>query len=853
MIFCFTRLIMMKHKIYIGMGMAALAFVALCPQSIHGQRKKETDSVCLFSYCKDKGRSGLRFAWHDGSGEWRTVNTDSSRRSEGFDFVKSDFGPWGSHKKMYDPRLFRIPGGWRAVWYVSDLRETLAVAESPDLISWGPQRYVSAKGSDYDTCGVAASERSTQTVGGRTRSGEVRKVPRAVVEKLERYMADRREKASFNSEVMKDDSLRFSCLGALSATARPRKGATPLRVSDKLIGIFFEDISMAADGGLYAELVQNRDFEYRPDENGKKGWGPGYAWTLTDAAGNPAEMVFSSELPLHANNAVYLSLTGHSGKMSLKNEGFDGITLKKGKKYDFSVYTRGKGKKGVRRFDVRLVSPSGKTLASGSVKASGGGWTRSELTLTPKDDVGGASLRIEIPSGVAMDIDMVSLFPRDTYKGRRNGLRKDLAETLEALNPRFVRFPGGCVAHGDGIDNIYDWKGSVGPLYARKPLRNIWNYHQTRGLGFHEYFLFCEDLGAEPLPVLAAGVPCQNSGRAHSGSHDELTGKGQQCGIPMSEMDAYVRDILDLIEYANGTVDSRYGRMRAEAGHPEPFGLRYIGIGNEDMITDVFKERFKYIHDIIRKKHPELTVVGTVGPFYEGTDYEEGWKFARKENVAMVDEHYYVEPGWFINNRDFYDSYDRNGPKVYLGEYASHLGSRKNTLETALSVALYLTDVERNADVVEMTSYAPLFAKEKHVNWRPDLIYFTNDSVRLTPDYYVQSMFGQNAGTHYLPVDVDLSDSGTDVRKRFGHSAMIDSSTGDLILKIANLLPVSVDFSETLPAGIPDEGQGKVTVLSGNPDDECTKPETSYVSFEKGILKFKAMPYSFSVVRISAK
>jgi alpha-L-arabinofuranosidase len=261
-------------------------------------------------------------------------------------------------------------------------------------------------------------------------------------------------------------------------------------------------------------------------------------------------------------------------------------------------------------------------------------------------------------------LDMVSLFPKKTFKNRKNGLRPDLAETVAAIRPRFIRFPGGCVAHGDGLDNIYRWKNTIGPLEARKPQPNIWRYHQSAGLGYFEYFQYCEDIGAQPLPVLAAGVPCQNSGIGPNGG-------GQQGGIPMSEMDEYVQEILDLVEWANGAANSKWGKLRAEAGHPAPFNLKYIGIGNEDLISDVFEDRFTMIYKAIRQKHPEITVIGTAGPFHEGADYRQGWALATKLQVPLVDEHYYEEPGWFINNQDYYDHYDRNKAKVYLGEYAS--------------------------------------------------------------------------------------------------------------------------------------------------------------------------------------
>ena len=432
------------------------------------------------------------------------------------------------------------------------------------------------------------------------------------------------------------------------------------------------------------------------------------------------------------------------------------------------------------------------------------------------------------------------------------------AQTLADLHPRFVRFPGGCVAHGDGIDNIYDWKGSIGPLEARKPLRNLWGYHQTRGLGYFEYFRFCEDIGAEPLPVLAAGVPCQNSG-THShyadncpqGANKELMRYGQQGGIPMEEMPAYIQDVLDLIEYANG--DARrtvWGRKRAEAGHPKPFNLKYIGIGNEDMITEVFEERFAMIYKAVREKHPEITVVGTVGPFYEGTDYAEGWRLATELGVPMVDEHYYVDPGWMIHNQDYYDRYDRTKSKVYLGEYAAHLPGRPNNIETALAEALYLTSVERNADVVEMTSYAPLLAKEGHTQWNPDLIYFNNTEVKPTVGYYTQQMYGQNAGTQYITSHITLSNGQEAVRKRVGISVVKDEATGDHIVKLVNLLPVEVSSTVKLK-GIDLQNPSAVkTLLTGDPKDKQARSVTS--TFDIGGTEFPyTLPaYSFTVIRI---
>ena len=344
----------------------------------------------------------------------------------------------------------------------------------------------------------------------------------------------------------------------------------------------------------------------------------------------------------------------HRPGAALVNNGFDGIAVKKGEKYDFSVFSKVLDDTKGGKVLVRLTTKDGKEIAQAAIRVSSTEWKKQKAVLTATADAADAVLSVCPQMAGKYALDMVSLFPQNTFKGRKNGLRADLAQTLADLHPRFVRFPGGCVAHGDGVDNIYDWKGSIGALEERKPLRNLWGYHQTRGLGYHEYFLFCEDMGAEPVPVVAAGVPCQNSGTCSHHSVGELGCGGQQGGIPMEEMPQYVQDVLDLIEYANGDAKKTvWGKKRAQAGHPKPFNLKYIGIGNEDLITDIFEERFTMIFNAVKEKYPEVTVIGTVGPFYEGSDYEEGWKFATKMGIPMVDEHYYNTPGWFINNQDF--------------------------------------------------------------------------------------------------------------------------------------------------------------------------------------------------------
>ncbi len=799
------------------------------------------DSVDMIAYSLAKGNSGLRLAWRaDDRSEWKLIGPN-------YNFVSSDFGPWGSHKKMFNPSLTRnADGTWTAEWIADTDGQVLSIVSSPDLKKWYPQHYELSPATGNN----ASAE---YIVNGDTVKGNIIRVPGILVSDLEAFTNQRNALSKLYGERMHDDASRFKGLDSPTYVikALPSK-AYP--ITDKLMGIFFEDINYAADGGLYAELIQNRDFEYAPSDRGNdKNWNSMTAWNVE----GDGKHSINTENPIHLNNPHYITLESNQSGMTLTNSGFDGIPVKAGEAYDLSLRVRTASDA---KINVSLVDSLGKALATATLEANGTSkWQTLETSLTAESSCPDALLKIALENAGTYDIDMVSLFPRNTFKGRKNGLRQDLAQTLADLKPQFVRFPGGCVAHGNGVDNIYDWKGSIGPLEARKPLSNLWGYHQTRGLGYHEYFLFCEDINAEPLPVLAAGVPCQNSGRGAHHSHDALTTLGQQCGIPMEEMDAYIQDVLDLIEYANGSVKTKWGAKRAEAGHPEPFNLKYIGIGNEDMITEVFVPRFKMIYDAVQKAHPEVTVVGTVGPYYEGTDYEEGWKLAEDLNIPIVDEHYYVSPGWYIYNQDYYDNYRRNATKVYLGEYASHRPDRKSTIETALSEALYLASVERNGDVVEMTSYAPLLAKENHTQWTPDLIYFNNNEIRPTVDYYVQQLYGQNAGTTYVPAQTYIpewtaSDKGNKAQARLVSSIVRDEATGDYIVKIANLLPIKastlVDLAEI--QGISD-GEVSGWELSGHYDDTEAAPVETSAKVVSGKIAKTLPAYSFTVLRIPAR
>lgn len=804
----------------------------------------EPDQVYLFSYSNRDGKSGLKFAWSPDGEKWFSV-------ADGFAYVNSDFGPWGRAKTMFKPHLMqtRADGKWHCIWEATKTGEALAYVTSPDLQKWEAQKYFSpAERSKYEPKDVFPTTEKRIWINGQEQEGWMQQVSYATVKGIIRFAEAKKYRQSLYAERTEQDPVRFANLKPVKADICVKADeAKP--ISDHLIGIFFEDINYAADGGLYAELVQNRDFEYAPTDRGNdQNWNSTHSWSVR---GENGKLSIATENPIHSNNSHYAVFeVNMPAEVSLVNSGFDGIAVKKGEKYDFSFFSKMLEGKGGKMF-VNLVDKDGTIIAQTAVNVTSKVWKQQKTVLTATSDAAAASLSL-VPQTVGKyAFDMVSLFPQKTFKGRKNGLRADLAQTLADLHPRFMRFPGGCVAHGDGIDNIYDWKGSIGPLEARKPLRNLWGYHQTRGLGYHEYFLFCEDMGAEPLPVVAAGVPCQNSGTCAHHSKGELTCMGQQGGIPMEEMPQYIQDVLDLIEYANGDArNTVWGKKRAEAGHPKPFNLKYIGIGNEDMITEVFVERFKMIFNAVKEKYPEVTVIGTVGPFYEGTDYEVGWDLATELGVPMVDEHYYVEPGWMIHNQDYYDRYDRKKSKVYLGEYAAHLPGRPNNVETALAEALYLTSVERNADVVAMTSYAPLLAKEGHTQWSPDLIYFNNAEVKPTVGYYTQQMYGQNSGNEYIASEVKLDNSWDAVKKRVGVSVVKDSRTGDYIVKLVNMLPVEVSAQVKLDGMSLTHPSAMKTVLAGDPKDKGVKPVSSDFKLEGNDFPYVMPAYSFTVIRI---
>ena len=627
-------------------------------------------------------------------------------------------------------------------------------------------------------------------------------------------------------------------------------------ISDELIGIFFEDISSSADGGLYAELTQNGSFEYSPVE--RDGWGAGTAWKQIRPGHSLGRMEVRMDQPIHPNNPTYMRLhvervkeyydyKGWKG-YGLENQGFDGIPVKAGAKYDFSAFLRNvKGEAKVVRIVLTAPQPGWgrdpKMLAEATFTASDSNWKKYAVTLSPKEDCDSAQLQILVLTTGDVDIDMVSLMPQDTYKG--HGLRKDLAQALADLQPKFMRFPGGCVVHGggDGFWNTYRWKTTVGPKEQRRGLKNTWGYHQSMGLGYYEYFQFCEDLNMQPVPILPCGVSCQGTNGGW-GMKDQA-----QDVVPMSEMDEWVQDALDLIEWANGDVNTKWGRVRAEAGHPKPFNLKYLGIGNEERISPEFAERFRYMYKKIMEAHPEIVIVGTAGPgsHPDNPDFQNGWKLAEELGLPILDEHYYEPYTYFQKSRQ-YDSYPRDRKtKVYLGEYAA----KDKKLIDALSEALYLLHVERNGDVVCMTSYAPLFARKNATNWNPDLIYYDNHRPFLTCSYYVQQMFGQSSGNYYYGDCVKIKDA-TNLQEQ---SVVLNTKTRQLFIKICNA-DSQKKYADVDLSRFKGVKTAVKTTLAGKPDAEnnyevqpiAPKKETVAV---KSKMTLDIEPYSFVMLQIS--
>jgi len=548
-------------------------------------------------------------------------------------------------------------------------------------------------------------------------------------------------------------------------------------IAPTMYGIFFEDINFAADGGLYAELVKNRSFEFTLP---KMGWlEPNSNRHTYNTESGIAVVVQQTNTESNAN---FLQVTVNNPKgYQLINEGFRGMGIKKSGVYDFSINIA--KPQGITKVIAELLDEDENIIGSTTILPDSKNWTTYEAFITASQTSEKAQLRLRFEGKGTIDLDMISLFPQNTWKNRKKGLRKDLVELIEGLNPGFLRFPGGCIVEGRTLARRYQWKNTIGPIENRSSLINRWNtefnhrltpdYFQSFGIGFFEYFQLSEDLGAEPLPILGCGMACQfNTG--------EL--------VPMDELGPYIQDALDLIEFANGTIDTPWGKLRHEMGHPEPFHMKYIGIGNEQWGPEYIK-RYKEFDKAIKNKYPEMIIVSGSGPFPEGDFFEYGWKELKEMNAEIVDEHYYKSPEWFRANADRYDSYDRNGPQVFAGEYAAQSVAtaspeNENNWECALSEAAFMTGIERNADLVRMTSYAPLMAHTEGWQWKTDLIWFNNLNSYGTPSYYVQKMYGQNPGTHLLKTLVNGEKAVG--QENIYASSVYDENSKEILIKLVN-------------------------------------------------------------------
>ena len=547
------------------------------------------------------------------------------------------------------------------------------------------------------------------------------------------------------------------------------------KVQPTMYGIFFEDINYAADGGLYGELVKNRSFEFPDALMGWKAFG---------------KFEVKNDGPFErCPHYVVLGYSGHNDTATgLQNEGYFGIGIEKAEDYRFSVWA--KAVSGDATVEVSLVDENTmeehQEFATAELKVSGNEWKKYELVLKPAKTVQKANLRLLLKGKNSVALEHVSLFPKHTFKDRDNGMRRDLAQALYDLHPGVFRFPGGCIVEGSSLEQRYQWKNSIGPVENRPLNGNRWlstfnyrlfpDYYQSYGLGFYEYFLLSEDIGAEPLPVLNVGMACQyqnwNNPKAH---------------VPVDSLQPYIQDCLDLIEFANGDVNTTWGKKRAEMGHPAPFNLKFLAVGNEQWDT-LYYERLRPFVKAIKAKYPNIKLIGTSGPDSEGKMFDKGWKAMKELKANLVDEHFYRDEHWFLSHGLRYEGYDRKGPKVFAGEYACHgKGKKWNHFETSLYEAAFMTDLERNADVVDMATYAPLFAHVDGWQWRPDMIWYDNTRMFKTVSYYVQQMYACNKGTNVLPLTMNgKAVAGQEGQDGLFASAVVDKQKGEVIVKVAN-------------------------------------------------------------------
>lgn len=618
-------------------------------------------------------------------------------------------------------------------------------------------------------------------------------------------------------------------------------------IQPTMYGLFFEDINYAADGGLYAELIKNRSFEF---PQSLMGW---------ETYGN---VEVKNDGPFEKNpHYVHLEYPGHDHKHTgLQNEGFFGIALAKNEEYRFSVWAR--ALEGGSKIRVQLVDVSStgerQALVSTDITIDSKEWRKYQVILKSPKTIAKSKLRIFLASKSSVDLEHISLFPVNTWNGHENGLRKDLAQALYDIHPGVFRFPGGCIVEGTDLDTRYNWKNSVGPVENRPLNENRWHYtfghrlfpdyFQSYGLGFYEYFLFSEEIGAEPLPVVSCGLACQ------------FQNNKEEDHVALCDLDSYIQDALDLIEFANGDISSKWGRVRAEMGHPASFNLKFIGIGNEQW-GEEYPERLEPFMKAIREAYPKIKIIGGSGPGSEGEQFEYLWPEMKRLKVDLVDEHFYRPESWFLKQGARYDNYDRKGPKVFAGEYACHgKGKKWNHFNAALLEAAFMTGLERNADIVHMATYAPLFAHVDGWQWRPDMIWFDNQRSVRTVSYYVQQLYAHNKGTNALTLTMNGKNvTGAEDQKGLFASAVWDETEKEIIVKIVNTSdesqPIKLNFSgikknEKLSNGRVITLQSKDLEAENTLDNPLLiVPMESRVSIDSNILKTNIDSHSFYIYK----
>ncbi len=623
-------------------------------------------------------------------------------------------------------------------------------------------------------------------------------------------------------------------------------------VSPVMWGVFFEDINMGADGGIYAELVKNRSFEF---------YKPLMGWTVQQKQFREGTVIVQNRQEKESANPRYIQVLLNNtskGELGLTNEGFRGMGVKKDVRYDFSLHYRTENN-GI-KLHVELVDEAGKTLGGETIalaptngkwgKKNGAGFVAGGTAMKGK-------LNIWLEGNGKVDMDMISLFPSDTWKGRSGGMRADMIKMLADMKPGFIRFPGGCIVEGHDLSVRYQWKKTIGPVEERQLIVNRWNtefahrptpdYYQTFGLGFFEYFQIAEDIGAEPLPILNCGMACQfNTAEV----------------VPMDELGPYVQDALDLIEFANGDAKTPWGKKRAEMGHPAPFNLKMLGIGNENWGPQ-YLERLAVFQKAIKAKYPEIKIVGSSGTDPDGDRFNLLDTAMRRMKVDIIDEHYYRRPEWFLQNASRYDKYDRNGPKIFAGEYAAQSDKtvsvkNENNWQTALAEAAFLTGLERNAGVIHMASYAPLFAHIDGWQWRPDMIWVDNLRIHGTPNYYVQKLYSTNKGTHTLSI---AGNNGVPAgQDSLYASAVLDQPNKEVIVKLVNASGTAKDEVVQLDGAKPSGKTGTTLVMKNElstvntlDNPAAVAPSTATLPVKGNKISLTLPPYSLTVVKIPVK